>query len=348
MRLIISLMWMFLVTTTSVVGQDTKPECPASQFTEWGANGIVTPGTSNRLRTEPSRTGAVIGQLAAGERFNVSYRKTACADGYLWVQVRTLYQEGWTAERAINGEPFIVPYVDPSPRKVGQLLEDGSYLIEERGLRVQIPASLNVKQALLSTRLGLFGDVMSAQPSSLNLTFENGSIQIFPYAITEAVREEYWGTHLETLLTDQPNLLEYSSVNRMPQAPIGGVRALFGGSGVYMPFNSGSGLRFLTYFAQNVVLFNANDKLIYLYRGITEDRAFLVTGELSGIPIPNGTIPSGGSRTSDSLYSAYLRQFEANLTALPTSAFTPDLSVIDTLFNSITITDNNRLMNSIP
>ncbi len=356
MRIIFSFIWVFLVTTTPMMAQTRGSECPDTQFTEWGMNGVVTPGMSNRLRGEPSTSGAVLGTLPAGEVFNVMYASSTCAEGYLWVEVRTLEQTGWTVERPIDeDEPFVIPYESPEPREIGQRLDDGSYLIDEGGLYMEIPASLDVEQVWLAERIGFFGNTMSAQPSSVTLSFINSDeesladIQILPYAISETVRELYWDyLPLETLLTEQPDLAEYASRNQMPQAPIGGVAALFGGATIYLPFNEGMGLRYLTFFAQDWVLFEPDYSLTYLYRGLTNDLAFFIAGEQRGVSIPEGTIPDPVNRGDDALYGAYTDEFSANLNALPTSAFTPDLALIDTLMSSLTITDNDLLMALIP
>ena len=56
---------LFLVTLIAVllgvgraIAQDNADAyCPDSQFTSWGAVGVVTPGDANNLRDEPSTTG---------------------------------------------------------------------------------------------------------------------------------------------------------------------------------------------------------------------------------------------------------------------------------------------------
>ena len=44
----------------------------------------------------------------------------------------------------------------------------------------------------------------------------------------------------------------------------------------------------------------------------------------------------------------YLRQLEANLATQPSSAFTPDLALLDSVFTSLTITDAEALLRAIP
>lgn len=65
-----------------------------------GAQGRVTPGPSNALRSQPSRDGrisAVIGSIPGGGVFTV-LNGPACADGYAWWQVSYQGVVGWTPE----------------------------------------------------------------------------------------------------------------------------------------------------------------------------------------------------------------------------------------------------------
>ena len=355
--LVIALIAALLSVTGTIAQDDDASACPDSQFTGWGAIGVVTPGDANNLRDKPSSSAALIGKVKPGEPFSVIYpTDPVCAEGYLWREIQTLTQRGWTVEIPADGdEPFIIPYEAPEPREVGTLQEDGSFLVEEDGIRFVIPAQLGVTKVTIQPEVGLFGDVMSAQPSSALYTFyqegkdySSGTIEIFPYDLSPAVYA-YWdwdGNDLDMLLDERPDLLEYADRNRMPQLPIGGVAALFGGAPAYAPFGSGDGLRYITYFAQTSVLFNADMGYTYMYRGISEDRGFLVAGRMP-VHIPAEAIPRGGSRADDA-YPGYIDQLEANLAAQPTSAFTPDLAVLDSLMASLTITDQAALLDLIP
>lgn len=331
----------------------SEDDCPESQFTAWGANGVVTPGDANNVRAEPSTDAALVGRVSAGDPFNVMYNHIACADGYLWREIVNLTVQGWTVEIPVDGdEPFIVPYV-PEEREVGQGLEDGSIRVEESGVAFTVPAALGYVKVTALPEVGLFGDVMSAQPSSIVFNFlrENGDargeIEIYPYAISRAAYEYAKYPELETLLADQPPLLDYAANHRMPQLPMSGAAALIGGAGAYVPFGSGNGLRFITAFAQTAVLFTPDTTFEYLYRGITTDQAFFVTAQNFPVHVPAGTVPAPVSR-ADETYYPYLHQFEANLASQPTSAFTPDLALLDAIFTSLTVTDNEALLQLIP
>jgi hypothetical protein len=343
------------LVASGVMAQSDSDECPPSQFEGYGINGVVTPGNANNVRTEPSTDAELVGRVPPGEPFNVhNYQATACAEGYLWRRITTLNFSGWTVEIPVDGDaPFIVPY-NPEPRDVGQPSDDGSIRVEESGIAFTVPAGLNIARVTTIPEVGIFGlDGMSAQPSSVVFSFYDaddnprGEIEIFPYAISEITYEYLGSPKLETLLQEQPSLLEYAASNRMPQLPISGTAALFGGAGAYVPFSSGIGLRYLTVFAQDSVLFRSDMPLEYIYRGITTDRAFLVTAQKLEVYAPAASIPEDVNPTSDA-YVGYLHQFEANLTAQPSSAFSPDLALIDALFASITITDRAALLELMP
>ncbi|MBK9124395.1 MAG: hypothetical protein IPM16_14920 [Chloroflexi bacterium] len=323
-------------------------------FVGWGAAGVVTPGDSNNVRAEPTTSGALVGKISPSDPFRVMYQSATCADGYLWIEIQTMTLRGWTVERSLDGgEPFLMAFA-PEPVEVGERAEDGTIRVEAGGVAFTVPAGLGIERITMTPEIGLFGDVMSAQPSSLVFEFYQpdidrvrGSIEIYPYEIIDAVYELYRYSELETLLTEQPNLLDYAARNRMPQLPLAGAAALFGGAGAYLTGADGIGMRFLTYFAQDWVLFDQDDSFEYLYRGFTTDRNFFVTAQDFWANPPAGTIPTNGSR-ADELYPRYLRQLEANLAAQPASAFTPDLALLDSIFTSFTVTDIDALLTVIP
>lgn len=341
---------MLMLSFFSVAAQD---ECPPSQFSEWGAIGVVTPGDANNLRAEPSVDAEIVGRVPPGEPFRVLYSSIACADGFLWREIQSLTLRGWTVEIPVDGDdPFIIPYEQPEPREIGQPQEDGSILVEESGVRFVVPAALNVAQVTVEPEVGLFGDVMSAQPSSavFSFVFASGHVQqwleIYPYAVSE-VTEAYWDdSPLNTILVEQPVLTDPAIRRSLPQTPLAGSAALFRGAPQYVPFASGNGVRYITYFAQTSVIFDSDNSFTYLYRGISADRSFFITAEL-GVSVPAETIPAPAGRDEVS-YPRYLAQFEANLDATPTSAYTPDLAVYDVLLASLVLGNPQDVMRLIP
>lgn len=354
-RCVFVLLLLSLLASSATAQTTATEDCPASQFQEWGAIGVVAPGAANNLRAEPSPSAARIGRMEAGTVFRVRYQTERCAEGYLWIEVETLSLSGWTVERALDeDEPFLIPYEAPEPELVSSLAEDGSLLVEGGGVRFVVPATLEIAEVWMEVEIGLFGDVMSAQPSSLAFTFLNaeermrGAIEIYPFAVSDATYAYWeWATDFQMLLDEQPPLLEFAARNRMPQLPIAGVAALFGGAPIYAPLADGPGLRYITFFAQDYVIFTAEQSYTYLYRGLTADRDFLIAGGFA-VRVPAAAVPEGDYRGDDSAYSAYLRRFEADLAAQPTSAFTPDLALYDAIFASLELTDEAALLARLP
>lgn len=101
----------------SFVGVQAQNECPESRLVI-GHLGQVTPGSSNNVRSDPSTSADLLGQIQGGERFRV-WSVGTCAEGYLWVRVlygETNNQVGWTVEA--QGDTY---FVDPVPLPAGAL-----------------------------------------------------------------------------------------------------------------------------------------------------------------------------------------------------------------------------------
>ncbi|HEX2619158.1 MAG TPA: hypothetical protein VHL11_03395, partial [Phototrophicaceae bacterium] len=269
---------------------------------------------------------------------------------------------GWTVEISADGggEPFVVPYEDPQPIEVGTMLEDGSIRVDEGGIAFTIPADLQIKRVLMQSQVGpLVYGRQCAFPNSINFLMEHegeeslsywekSTLAVYPYALNESIYN-YWddnvGQELEDLLTNKPDLLTYGS---LPWPPMCGAVALFGGAGHYLAFPNGDGLRFITEIAQDDVIFTDTTPFTYMYRGLTTDKNFLVKLDYLHVKIPANAIPAPVSRGDAGMYSAYIQQFEANLAAVPSDEFTPNLDVIDALIRTVTLGDAESVMRLIP
>jgi len=141
------------------------------------------------------------------------------------------------------------------------MADDGSIIVEEPGITFTVPAGIGITEVTAVENVGYFGGLMSAQPSSLRFTLlddsgeERGAIQIFRYATASGDFELPQDDELEMLLDEQPSLLIYAAKNRMPQLPLSGSAAIFGGAGEYVDLGSGDGLRYITAFAQDRIIF---------------------------------------------------------------------------------------------
>ena len=111
-------------------------------------------------------------------------------------------------------------------------------------------------------------------------------------------------------------------------------------------FQSGNGIRHLTQYAQYLAPIN-NHELIYQFSGLTADEQYFIIAILpinapvlaedekpdspvptDGVPIPTDVGPN------DAYYAAIIEK----LVALPPDSFTPSLTSLDTLIQSITVT----------
>ncbi|MBC7813459.1 MAG: hypothetical protein H7175_20025 [Burkholderiales bacterium] len=113
----------------------------------------------------------------------------------------------------------------------------------------------------------------------------------------------------------------------------------------YIEFDGGLGIRYLTYFSQGTATAVPNNKVYYVFEGMTDDGAHVITAVF---PLTNafpGTIapldPSAmQSEELDVLYPdypEYLTQIMRGLEAQPASDFTPNLDTMDAMFRSLRV-----------
>jgi hypothetical protein len=76
---------------------------------------------TNRVRSEPSTAGAIIGEIPAGEYFDVLVGPE-CAHGQAWFQVRTERLEGWMAEGSAD-EYWVQPILTDAQNVSGPNIE---------------------------------------------------------------------------------------------------------------------------------------------------------------------------------------------------------------------------------
>ncbi len=330
-------------------------DCLPTQFSadDYYPMAIVTPGDSNNVRAEPSPSGELLGQIAAGKGMIIEREDPVCANGYLWRRVSTPYIRGWTVEASADAY-FIVPYVERDPVVAVEREAGSDTVVESHGVTFTIPAALPFIQ--VTSEIIPFSLYRQTEyPSALGFVlyrYDDEPLYIVAritiYNLGASRDYIYDADWLETTLTDQPPLADaIREYGGAPQMPIGGARALFTGVPTYIPFGSGNGLRYVTAFAQDSILFTPDTPYTVVYRGITSDSAYLIAIQLPA-QLPSGAIPAAPTGRQENAYTDYLRAFEANLAPLPSSAFTPDLALYDALFSSIRITDADALNAALP
>ena len=107
----------------------------------------------------------------------------------------------------------------------------------------------------------------------------------------------------------------------------------------YLDFKNGQGLRYLTEFDQGMMPIN-NNELIYTYQGLTSDGKYYVAAVL---PVNHPSLPADGKVTGNeppeftSDFPTYLANVVKTLNPQAANTFTPDLTQLDAMMNSLEI-----------
>jgi hypothetical protein len=107
----------------------------------------------------------------------------------------------------------------------------------------------------------------------------------------------------------------------------------------FLDFQNGSGVRFLTLYGQAYRIIN-NHELFYTFQGLTGDNSHYVAMIL---PVSHPTLPQSGDippedlESFDANFMTYIATSEASLNAQPAGSFTPDMTLLDTLVESLLV-----------
>ena len=101
----------------------------------------------------------------------------------------------------------------------------------------------------------------------------------------------------------------------------------------YVDFQNGSGVRFVTQYAQARVTLN-NYEMFYTYQGLTSDGAYYVAAIL---PVSHPTLAAEAESIDEVEFGTYLDETVARLDAQAGASFTPDLGLLDALFRSLEV-----------
>jgi hypothetical protein len=177
--------------------------------------------------------------------------------------------------------------------------------------------------------------------------FFEPQIMVYPAKDFAALSEPAANTigNLQALLANPPNPLP----SQIPFLPPFNAGEVFTAQAKIVPFKSGTGIRFLTEFAQYYAPVN-NHELIYTFQGLTSDGEFYVsailpvnTGFLAadsnpdspqpadGVPFPNYNDPNAN-------FEGYYAAMIQKLNATAPQSFMPSLESLDTLVESLLVT----------
>ncbi len=155
-------------------------------------------------------------------------------------------------------------------------------------------------------------------------------IFIYPTADFVGVNE----TAVRTITALQNLLQARQPVERMPFLPLGNELQAMHAQMQYLNFRNGQGVRFLTQFNQGPTPIN-NVQLIYTFQGLTGDGKYYIAAVL---PVSHPELPFSVQQADNvSDFPAYVAQIVAWLDQQPASSFTPDLTKLDALVQSIEV-----------
>jgi hypothetical protein len=163
------------------------------------------------------------------------------------------------------------------------------------------------------------------------------SISIYPLAEYEAMVPDEIPQAAQALQSWIENCPE-TPANPLPHlAPVNAPQ-VFAANLLCLDFENGQGLRYLTAFRQDVSPFTQQD-ILYIYQGISTDRQFYISVIA---PVKTDILPEtiDVSEINDAFvanYTPYINETIESLTELDASAFSPDLSLLDDMVASISI-----------
>ncbi|RPJ27152.1 MAG: hypothetical protein EHM33_09050 [Chloroflexi bacterium] len=138
------------------------------------------------------------------------------------------------------------------------------------------------------------------------------------------------------------------SNDQLPLVPFFNAQQVFASNIQVIPFQNGSGVRFLTEYAQYAASANNHD-LFYHFQGVTRDGAYYIVAILpitasmlvetsdAGAVLPPGGVPYPYMADPNADMQAYYASVIDLLNATPPEAFTPTINQLDLLIQSMRI-----------
>lgn len=326
--------------TAVVSGQDGCPYGLAPRLAA-GELGRVTPGPANNLRAEPARRAEKLGQIAAGQVFRV-VDGPACVDDFTWWQVEYGVADGWVTGWTVESgasDYFLEPLA-------GEVVRFGEVSL------ILPPDVAEYSEGIFAE--AVTGDVKAYNnmPAYVEFTFEGYPDEDYPEFDYPSVRvyevdafdgiENMLGDAGQSTMEELPRVLEewpdlYSFgviYNRIPDETPGAANALLTQMR-YLSFRSGSGYRFVTFYAQNFVG-TTNHLLMYRYLGLTDDGKYFISARF---PIDSPNLPAPFDDQSDGfgVFESYAHESAELFDAIAPQDYTPDLNLLDALIASLEV-----------
>lgn len=167
-------------------------------------------------------------------------------------------------------------------------------------------------------------------------TFHQPRVLLYPMAELEAMSEHTARTvaDLRQLLLDRP-----AHPQAIPFLPLFHAGQMMRTQVAYLDFQNGTGVRFLTQYAQAYLPIN-NHELFYTFQGLTDDGSTYVAAIL---PVSHPALPADHAAYDGDLdalvqnFDPYIAGVEEELDAQAASSYTPDLSLLDAMIRSLEV-----------
>lgn len=123
----------------------------------------------------------------------------------------------------------------------------------------------------------------------------------------------------------------------IPFIPLKNISQAFQGWVGYLDFKNGNGVRYITQYNQEPYPIN-NNGIFYTFQGLTHDGRYYIS---ASFPLSNSILPDPSTLVVDegfrSRYNSYIREREVELSSQPANSFTPGLSLLDALIQSLQV-----------
>jgi hypothetical protein len=167
-------------------------------------------------------------------------------------------------------------------------------------------------------------------------SIHNATISVYPADTYAAMNPS-----AAQVITDLKNLLatrpQSPPGDILPFLPIWNAAQLMQANMRYLDFQTGSGVRFVTQFGQDVYPIH-NGGIFYTFQGLNSDGAYYISTIL---PVQNAVLPDPDTVVMDEAFynnfKTYVEEMEILLSAQPDASFTPDLSLLDAMIQSISV-----------
>ena len=168
-------------------------------------------------------------------------------------------------------------------------------------------------------------------------TFHAPQIHIYPVSGLESGSEPARDivTRLRQFLADRP-----AEPEEIPFLPLWNAGQLMQTQVAYLNFQNGSGVRFLSEYAQYYAPINNTD-MFYTFQGLTVDGQYYIAAVLPvshpTLPPDSSEIPGGDFDAFADNYLSYIADIEQQLAAADPASFAPSLALLDGMIQSISV-----------